>query len=995
MVSRSCAMLVTVIALFTLTVAPLIEAAEVAVNAFEGSRLAGLEKGYVPEVQIIRQADDSGLFAAEVFSQSYLAADGTSLLNAGFQDVDIVNFGALDARFHDVPVRSAQSPNYGFSDDRFIIRIPLSNPGDKPLRLYLEVAYSMLDKIAYFERDDADGTLVNFFHTGDYFTFYERPLIYPNFIFPFELEPGANKTIYLRIATTSSSQFPLRLWSHSGFTNTSQAVAAIIGALLGMVLVLAVYNLFLFLSLKELTYFYIVTILVSYAGIVAILTGYAYFYLWPNNPAWQDVSLVVVGNLGLGGLCLFVRSFLGLKELVPKYELLVRYFSIYCGVLALISVFTPYKITILFTSANVIIVPLMTYVIGLWLSTKGHKEAHLFNIAFLLFVLSTLIFVMGKAGILPRNQVTEYAIHIGAVVSALFLSFALADRVKQERHEKETAQKHAIDSLVKYQKIYESSLEGLLRVSLEGRLIGCNPAFAKLMGCDNEAQLLTHLDHLTNYIPESPKTLRSLMSTLRDTGHLFAYEVECRRIDGSSFWGALHARYSDDGDTGRYIDASIVDITEKKRNENKLNYIANHDALTGVGNRVSFEGELAQALCASKQGDRFFALLFMDLDQFKVVNDTCGHKAGDELLKQLADLFRRHVGKDDAIARMGGDEFVILLVDCHVEHAFKVGERLRKEVSEYRFLWEEKVFSVGISVGIVAVDGNMHSATDILSLADTACYAAKESGRNRVVVHEELSGDIPARQSQMALANEAKAAIENDSLVLFKQKILALDETNVGEMYEVLVRLPSSNHHIKEYLLPGSFIPALERFDSIDHLDYWVIEKYVEWVTSHPSELARLHVANINVSGKTLNNDNFESVVSGLFEKYSVAKEKICFEITESEAIHNLPRASALLNTMVAKGYQFSLDDFGSGFSSFNCLKMLPVQALKIDGSFIRNIGSDPVDRAMVSSIVTVAHTMNVKVTAEFVESEDVLNLVKQLGIDFAQGYHIHRPEQL
>jgi len=381
----------------------------------------------------------------------------------------------------------------------------------------------------------------------------------------------------------------------------------------------------------------------------------------------------------------------------------------------------------------------------------------------------------------------------------------------------------------------------------------------------------------------------------------------------------------------------------------------------------------------------------MDLDQFKIVNDTCGHVAGDELLRQLSTLFKQHVRDLDSIARVGGDEFVILLYDCVIDKAHEIAERLRQEVSDYKFSWDSKIFSVGISIGIVPVDSDTTSSIDVLSLADNACYAAKDRGRNRIVVHQGKTSDISERQSEMELAGTIRQAIDKNEFVLYRQRIEGVNRTVEGEMYEILVRLPSNG----KILLPGEFIPAAERFDSVENLDYWVVDSYLKWLLVNKDAYENLFQANINISARTLGRDGFEEYLLSKFQQYNVSKSKVCFEITESEAISNLSKATEILNRLVACGFQFSLDDFGSGLSSYSVLKMLPVMSLKIDGSFVRDIEKDPIDKAMVKSIVYVAHAMDLQVVAEFVESEAVYKELKKMEIDFVQGYYVHKPEEL
>ena len=892
----------------------------------------------------------------------------------------------------DVEPVMARLPNFGFSEESYWVAFSIENHSLKSNQFFLEVAYSMLDEVSYWEYDDLAENVLKYIETGDKKEFSQRPLYHPNFIFPTHVDAGEKRKILIKITTNSSSQFPLRIWSQEGLTNSSQVRATLTGALIGVVLILGIYNFLLYLSLRDISYLYMLFIMFGYAGVESVLTGFGYYYLWPFSPYWQNISLIVISNFSLASLYLFSRSFLSLPEMHPRFGSILYACAIISLMLSVLSFFIPYKNMIIITALNVMIAPILSYMAGFYLMLKKYKPAYFYTSAFLVYVISSTIFILSKLGFLPGQSIFEYSIHIGTIVTVVLLSFALADRIKREKKEKEEAKEFAIDNLEKYRTIYENSLEGMFRISLDGRLLACNPAFAKLMGEKGERELLEKVDLLSQYIAGPPESLDALNKDFRKFGHVLGHEIKCFDTSGRTFWAALYAKYIDDKKYGRFIDASIVDITEKKETEEKLNFLAKHDPLTGVANRAGFEAVLENAIFKARELSKLHSLLFMDLDQFKIINDTCGHSAGDEMLKQMTAVFNNHIRENDSMARMGGDEFVILLDSCPIDRAFEIANRLRKEVSEYKFFWNENVFSVGISIGIVPVDGQISSSEEVLSLADMACYAAKDAGKNRVVVQLESSEDIPERQTDMNLVNSVKGAIDDDALVLYKQVIQPICEDITGDIYEVLVRLPVDEGGL---ILPGRFIPALERFDSIERLDFWVTETFLQWLFRSPEKLSSLYRANINISGRTLSNPSFESYLLSLFDKYHIPKEKVCFEITESEAISNLSSAKESLERLVQNGFQFSLDDFGSGFSSYTYLKVLPVQSLKIDGGFVRNITESPVDAAMVQSIIHVAHTMGLQVTAEFVENEEVFNKLKDMKVDFVQGYYIHKPEYL
>ena len=433
----------------------------------------------------------------------------------------------------------------------------------------------------------------------------------------------------------------------------------------------------------------------------------------------------------------------------------------------------------------------------------------------------------------------------------------------------------------------------------------------------------------------------------------------------------------------------LHDVTEMRELAQQLTHQATHDALTGLINRREFELRLKEALRSASSEGMEHALCYLDLDQFKVVNDTCGHIAGDELLKQVTARLREKVRKADTLARLGGDEFGVLLRDCGLPTAEKVSDELRKVVKEFRFSWEDRVFEIGVSIGLVPIDANSGTLTDILSAADSACYAAKEQGRNRVHLYQPDDKVLAQRHGEMQWVSRITTALEEDRLVIFGQRIQSL-HNSAGDHWEILVRMRADDGGI---IPPMAFIPAAERYHVMPTIDRWVLGRSFELIAEYTKILEdRGPIFNFNLSGQSLSDDKFWKFAIDLIDKLAINPEKICFEITETAAIANLTHATRFIAIMTGIGCRFALDDFGSGLSSFAYLKNLNVSYLKIDGGFVRDMVDDPIDYAMVESINHVGHTLGIKTIAEFVESEKILHAVKNLGIDYAQGYQIGKP---
>ncbi len=436
------------------------------------------------------------------------------------------------------------------------------------------------------------------------------------------------------------------------------------------------------------------------------------------------------------------------------------------------------------------------------------------------------------------------------------------------------------------------------------------------------------------------------------------------------------------------------DVSEARELSTQVSYQATHDALTGLVNRAEFEHRLERMLDKAQQASTQNAFCYLDLDQFKLVNDTCGHVAGDELLRQLGRLLEKHIRKGDTLARLGGDEFGLLMEHCSLEDAQTVAENLIKSLGDFSFPWEEHSFSLGVSIGLVSVDRDSKSVGDILRAADSACYLAKEQGRNRVHLHQEDDEELARRHGEMQWAVRLPHALDNDRFQLYFQSIVPIQgegQSQAGH-YELLLRMEDE---LGNLIMPGAFLPAAERYNLSDKLDRWVIKHTFSWLHEHPECLAQLDLCALNLSGLSLSNKTFLRFVIEQLEAFHIPPQKVCFEITETVAIANLSSAIVLIGSLRELGCRFALDDFGSGLSSFAYLKNLPVDFLKIDGLFVKDILDDPMDFAMVKSINEIGHVMGKQTIAEFVENAAILEKLRKIGVDYAQGYGIGRPRPI
>ncbi|MEM1238366.1 MAG: EAL domain-containing protein [Cyanobacteria bacterium P01_H01_bin.26] len=536
--------------------------------------------------------------------------------------------------------------------------------------------------------------------------------------------------------------------------------------------------------------------------------------------------------------------------------------------------------------------------------------------------------------------------------------------------------------------------DAVITTDAAGRVRYLNPVAESMTGWTAQTAHGRPLPKVFNIISEATRkpAINPVEQVLAD-GHVtgLANHTILIRRDGEEF--SIEDSAAPIRDSNQQLIGVVMvfhDVTQSRDLARRLSWQATHDALTELYNRRYFETKLESMVATAVQQNQSHVLCYLDLDQFKVVNDTCGHLAGDELLRQLTRLLKRYIRAADTLARLGGDEFGILLDQCPLDRAVNIAEGLRQAIADYQFIWQDQIFRVGVSIGLISVNANSTDATTVMSAADAACYAAKSRGRNRIHIYQKEDAELSQQRQERHWSVLIRQALEHNSFCLYRQAIAQTIEPGTAlNFYEVLVRMLDDSGQL---ISPSVFIPAAERYGLMPLLDRWVVRTCLAKLEQARQKSVENVLYSINLSGMSLNDEQFFEFVKAQFEIFQVPPQCICFEITETAAISDFESANSFIRELNQLGCCFALDDFGSGMSSFAYLKALPVDFLKIDGDFIRDIMSDSTTQAIVESIHRVGNVMGLQTIAESVENESTLIKLQTIGIDFVQGYRISRP---
>ncbi len=543
----------------------------------------------------------------------------------------------------------------------------------------------------------------------------------------------------------------------------------------------------------------------------------------------------------------------------------------------------------------------------------------------------------------------------------------------------------------------QSLAEAIIATDKDGRITFLNPAAEHLTGSAAAGALGKLLEDIVSLVDETDRRLLSdPVHQALTTGapvNLSRRALLLSRTNGNE--RSIELSASPIRNSAQELIGAVVllhDVTEMRGLARQMSYQATHDALTGLVNRREFERRLEEAIESGHRGDGQHVLCYLDLDRFKIVNDSSGHLAGDSMLREVAKLLRDAVRDSDTVGRLGGDEFGTLLVGCPLDKARQIADDLTRSVGEYRFVWKDKIFNIGVSVGLVEISRESGTLEELLAAADTACYVAKKQGSGRVVVYSARDEALARHTGEIQWLQRLQGALKENRFHLYQQVIVPAHGDDGGPALEVLLRLQDEAGH---ELPPSEFMRAAERYRLMGLVDRWVVQTTFAALGRGAIPVPAHRSVAINISGQTLGDAQFLEFVVECFDTSGVAPAQVCFEINESAVVANLDHARRFVGVLHGMGCQFALDDFGSGVGSFSNLKNLPLDYLKIDGSFMRNLARDTVNQAMVAAMIKLARTLNFKVIAEQVEDAASVEVARRMGVDYLQGYAIGRPQPL
>ncbi|MGB3725740.1 MAG: EAL domain-containing protein [Glaciecola sp.] len=791
-------------------------------------------------------------------------------------------------------------------------------------------------------------------------------------------------TVYVRIKEDSYTLMPLELWQSQNYTQDAGVRLILLGAMAGGLSLLATYFLLTYVLRNTPARFWFcvfstsaMTTMLSAEGILPSL------FLLPSRTAeLTAISLIIT-----------LFSAIKITRIVfqPMSKIWIRTHYILL-IIPVISIFTFndfYQLTslmafsVLFFASKLVATVVFRKSIDLrsaaiyfagWITLGSVGALELYS------------FIFGHQNL---SITAPYSFAL-TCMGVMLIGVAIISREQSVQLSSDNYQIQQIEQLQQYNDLFQHAAEGLYSAHPNGQLIHVNPAICSLFGYKDNDSFIKTEPFISDFFAQ-PNEADLLLGELSIQQTVLGKEIKGKRTDGSEFWFSISCQLKSVNDQKLHF-GSLFDITERRLHQINLQYLNTHDQLTGLFNRRYFLQLMNERIQQHEEQATKFALVYLDVDQFKLINDTCGHSAGDIFIKELSHELFDIVSDNYPFARLSADQFGLLVNYENSNELRSLSSKLLAKVRKFNFKWDRHVFTQSMSIGIAPFDDSIPSGEELLSYADTACLIAKENGRDKIHVYSSEMGMHSSYKRDLYWVNELNNALKEGNLELFYQHYRPLNQADTNEYYEILVRLRTKDNDL---VAPEFFMPSAEKAHVSNKIDKVVVESYFKWLNTHSENIENLGKANINLSGMSLSDDDFKFFLLNAFEKYHIPHHKICFEITETMAIIKMKDAVDFMNEFKKLGCTFALDDFGSGFSSYSYLKHLPVDFVKIDGNFIRDILNDPIDLAMVTSIRDVAEAMQIKTVAEFVETPEIMVQIGKLGVDFAQGFCISQPQPL
>ena len=799
----------------------------------------------------------------------------------------------------------------------------------------------------------------------------------------FTIRPDQTLSIYLRVHDDGPASFPIELWEASAYEKQNATRFILLGALSGGLSLLATYFFITYLVRSTPSRFWFsifsvssMTTLLSAEGILPNVFALSAFAAEITAFALM-VTLFAAIKIGR-----VIFSPVSKNWLRAHYALLIAPFA---------SLFLSNDFWQLVALLSIITVFLLSKLIAtlVYRAQVDLRSTTLyFSGWFALGIVSALEisgFIAG-ASHLSGSSVLPFSF---TCIGTMLIGVAIVSREQSIQRRTSIAKNTKIRHLSDFKNYFQSASDGLYVAKPNGEFTIVNPNLAYLFGFIDSQHMLSTFTRLSDLFADSADA-DLLFGELQIQQEVVGREVKGKRLDGSEFWFSISCNITKQHETNIQY-GSVFDVTERRLHQLNLQYLNTHDQLTGLYNRKHFVDFVADTIDRDLEG-KSLAMLYIDVDQFKVINDTCGHTAGDIYIKELSHELFEVIHQHLCFARLSADEFGLLTTYENNGELDTLAHSVLNKVRNFEFKWDKHTFNQSVSIGICVYEDNAMSPEEFLSYADTACVVAKENGRNNFHIYSNDMGMNVTYERELYWINQVTRALKEDTFVLFYQHYRPLSSTEEKDHFEVLVRLLDPT---KKTILPDYFMPAAERYNLSCKIDRWVVENTFAWLNTHEEFQHSTATCNINLSGASISDEDFKFFLLNAFEKYHIPHDLICFEITETMAIIKMTEAIKFMDEFKRLGCTFALDDFGTGFSSYGYLKNLPVDYVKIDGNFIRDILTDPIDLAMVTSIRDIAEAMSIKTVAEFVENKDVMVQLGKMGVDYAQGYAVAEPDRL